>query len=57
MKKEVLLFAEEIICDNKPLVNSGQGQVFFGRCPKRNNRIVVKQINIDYNPEALIKEL
>jgi hypothetical protein len=57
MNREVLLFAEDIIVDNKPLVSSGQGQVFFGTCPRKKERIVIKQINIQNNPEALIKEL
>ena len=42
MNKEVLLFAEDIIVDNKPLVSSGQGQVFFGYCPRKKERIVIK---------------
>ena len=46
MNREVLLFAEDIIVDNKPLVSSGQGQVFFGTCPRKKERIVIKQINI-----------
>jgi len=57
MNREVLLFAEDIIVDNKPLVSSGQGQVFFSTYPRKKERIVIKQINIQNNPEALIKEL
>lgn len=57
MKREVLLFAEDIVCDNRGMVASGQSQVFFGKCPRTSERIVIKQINIDHNSDALIKEL
>lgn len=57
MRKEVLYFAEEIVCDDRPPVSSGQSLVFFGRCPIKNQRIVVKQINIENNAQPLIKEL
>lgn len=57
MHKEVLLFAEEIVCDNRPLFHSAQGQVFFGTCPQTKQKIVVKQINLKNNPAALVKEL
>lgn len=57
MKQEVLLFAEEIVCDNRPKCNSVQGQVFFGKCTETGQKIVIKQINIQENPDALIKEL
>lgn len=42
MNKEVLLFAEDIVCDNRPLINSAQGQVFFGTCTQTKKRIVIK---------------
>lgn len=57
MKKEVLLFAEDIIVDKKPLVNSDQSQVFTGVCTQTGHKIVIKQIDILNNPDALIKEL
>ena len=42
MKREVLLFAEEIVLDKKPLVESAQCQVFTGICTQTGNRIVIK---------------
>ena len=57
MKREVLLFAEEILIDNKPLKDSAQSQVFIGICTETANKIVIKQIDYLLNPEALIKEL
>ena len=42
MKKEVLLFAEDIIVDKKPLVNSDQSQVFTGVCTQTGHKIVIK---------------
>ncbi len=42
MNKEVLLFAEEIVCDDRPLFTSAQGQVFFGTCPQTGQKIVIK---------------
>jgi hypothetical protein len=57
MKQEVLLFAEEIVCDSRPQCSSAQGQVFFGKCTQTGQKIVIKQINIQENPDALIKEL
>lgn len=57
MFREVLLFAEDFISDNRPIVCSGQSQVFFGLCAQTGERVVIKQISIQHNPEALIKEL
>ena len=57
MKREVQLLANEIIVDDSPFINSGQGQVFFGTCPITKEKIVIKQIDLDENPTALIKEL
>lgn len=57
MKSEVLLFAEEIVCFNRPLAKSAQGQVFIGKCTETGEKIVIKQISIEENMEALIKEL
>jgi len=57
MQKEVLLFAEEFVSDNRPLFNSAQGQVFVGSCPVSGEKRVIKQINLANNPKALVKEL
>jgi hypothetical protein len=57
MSRKVQLFANEFISDKKPLISSQQGQVFFGKCAKTGERIVVKQINISYSANSLIKEL
>ena len=57
MNREVLLFAEEFISDKKPLLNSAQGQVFIGVNPADNQKRVIKQINLQSNPKALVKEL
>lgn len=54
---EVLLFAEDIIVDSGPLDSSAQAKIYFGTCTKTNQRIVIKQINLMSNSEALVKEL
>lgn len=57
MKREVLLFAEDILIDKEFLPTSAQSQVFIGICTETGKKLVIKQIDILNSPEALIKEL
>ena len=46
MKREVLLFAEDILIDKEFLPTSAQSQVFIGICTETGKKLVIKQIDI-----------
>lgn len=57
MNKSVLLHCESIVVDSAELMRSSQSQVFFGICPDSNERLVVKQFDLNTDIDALVKEL
>jgi hypothetical protein len=58
MKKEILLFAEEVRVLKGQHLQSMQSQVFEGFCPSTGELCVVKQIALDsLGLTSLIKEL
>ena len=56
-KVKLVLFANQVEVDQGPLVRSEQGQVFFATDRETKKKVVVKQIPIESNSYALIKEL
>ena len=55
--KEVVLFADQVDVERRPLIHSEQGQVYFATDKISKKKVVIKQINIGESSYALIKEL
>ena len=53
-----MLFAEEIVLNkNKKNPKSSQSQVFKGRCIKTDQKVVIKQFEVNSNYVVMVKEL